>query len=634
PGDNFQRMFAVSGGAAIVSLPDFARGPGQNVDLTANSNLDVNWPVRVTGTNVQSIQFHLVYDSSLLTIVPDPAHITAVLPNWSVIVNQTTVSGTIVDLFVEAFTSNPANAFSGTNVNVVDIKATVPSSAPYGASQLLTMHGALVNEVAALNDNAIEKVYFPGDANGSGILPGSMPPSAYTGEDATIIAQVVAGIGGSTGFDATPLVDPAIVGDASGNGTLTAFDASLVAQEAAGINTPEVPDETPPGTGGTAPNDPALSIPDNFAAQVGKSVNVPVNITIEPTVVGITDATYTVTFDTNVLQFVGATYGNDFKASSGWIVNSSEPHSGTAQISLFNVTPSGNNGGQPQQLSQLVFNVLPTAALGSTPLDIAPVDPNEDGLTWTNNPSDNGSVLVVIGLRGDFNQDGHVNVADISAGQRALTDLSQYQTTYGLTAAQVQAIADVNQDGNVNNADIQSLMSLIANTGGVGTLSGNSVSSAPVVTVSVPPTFIAAAADEAATPSSVSSATPAGLSAPPAAVITSSSASVPDVTPIVVDSVTAFTAPAIADSTAAPSSQITVGAFSATSDALPTSIHGNPALPLAGSSSSSNQAPVVDNVYADLGRSVSDHSQGKHHHHDSAGAIDDYFEDLSHALLA
>ena len=86
-----------------------------------------------------------------------------------------------------------------------------------------------------------------------------------------LIARVVVGSMGSTGFDAYPLVDPAIVGDASGNGgaSLSAFDTSLIAQESAGINTPEVPDETAPGSGGSVLYDPQLSIPDNIPVATG-----------------------------------------------------------------------------------------------------------------------------------------------------------------------------------------------------------------------------------------------------------------------------------------------------------------------------------------------------------------------------
>ena len=89
-------------------------------------------------------------------------------------------------------------------------------------------------------------------------MPLSSPPNAYTAEDAALISRVIVGAMGTTGFDASPLVDPAIVGDASGNGgaSLSAFDTSLIAQESAGINTPDVARREP----GRAPADPRCTI--------------------------------------------------------------------------------------------------------------------------------------------------------------------------------------------------------------------------------------------------------------------------------------------------------------------------------------------------------------------------------------
>ena len=110
-GDNYQQSVPISvlGGTPIVSLPDFARGPGQGVDLTASNTLDTTLPVRATGVNVQGVDFKLVYDTALLTINPD--QVTAALLNWSVATNQTLV-GTIATLIVSASANLPSAAFT------------------------------------------------------------------------------------------------------------------------------------------------------------------------------------------------------------------------------------------------------------------------------------------------------------------------------------------------------------------------------------------------------------------------------------------------------------------------------------------------------------------------------------------
>ncbi len=74
---------------------------------------------------------------------------------------------------------------------------------------------------------------------------------------------------------------------------------------------------------------------------------------------------------------------------------------------------------------------------------------------------------------GDFNLDGSVNGADLSEMLNALTDIKRYQLKYGLSDAQLLAIADVNQDyvpasaaGGFNNRDIQAFLDLLLARGG------------------------------------------------------------------------------------------------------------------------------------------------------------------------
>jgi hypothetical protein len=439
-GDNYQQSVPISvlGGTPIVSLPDFARGPRQDVDLTANNTLDTTLPVRATGVNVQGVDFKLVYDTALLTINPD--QVTAVLPNWTVATNQSLV-GTIATLIVSASANLPSAAFTGTSA-FVNIIATVPGTAPYGATQVLRLVDSAINEISAKNDYAIQKVAFPGDANGSGILPSSSPPIAYTAEDAALIARVVVGATGTTGFDAYPLVDPAIVGDASGNGgaSLSAFDTSLIAQESAGINTPEVPDGTAAGSGGSALYDPLLSIPDNIPVVPGHTYELPVNIAIEPMVVGIISSTYTVKYHIDDLDFLGASNGSDFSAP-GWTMTASEQVPGTIRVSIFSTFPSGNNAGVPLQLGKLNFLVLAAANLGVSPLQIDPVDPHESGLVWT---KDDGSVRIS-NLQGDFNFDNSVDASDYVVWRKQIstvgtgsavvneTDYTIWRSNFGAT---------------------------------------------------------------------------------------------------------------------------------------------------------------------------------------------------------
>ena len=75
-----------------------------------------------------------------------------------------------------------------------------------------------------------------------------------------------------------------------------------------------------------------------------------------------------------------------------------------------------------------------------------------------------GTISVVATyLAGDFNRDGHVDVADILAMEQALADLPDYETAKALTDAQLQLIGDINGDHQLTNADLQALIALVAN---------------------------------------------------------------------------------------------------------------------------------------------------------------------------
>jgi len=63
--------------------------------------------------------------------------------------------------------------------------------------------------------------------------------------------------------------------------------------------------------------DPQLSIPDNIPVLTDHTYELPVNITIEPTVVGIISSTYTVKYDTGDLDFLGASNGATLRRLAG-----------------------------------------------------------------------------------------------------------------------------------------------------------------------------------------------------------------------------------------------------------------------------------------------------------------------------
>ena len=69
-------------------------------------------------------------------------------------------------------------------------------------------------------------------------------------------------------------------------------------------------------------------------------------------------------------------------------------------------------------------------------------------------------------LAGDLNRDGHVNSADILSMMQALTNPLSYESTYDVSAADLQLIGDMNGDNTFTNSDLQSLLNLLKSGGG------------------------------------------------------------------------------------------------------------------------------------------------------------------------
>ena len=93
--------------------------------------------------------------------------------------------------------------------------------------------------------------------------------------------------------------------------------------------------------------------------------------------------------------------------------------------------------------------------------------PSVPGLSFsTQSLYSNGLLSVFSNQLGDFNQDGHVNAADIPVMLAALSDLNAYETSHNLSAANLISIGDLDHSGAVTNADLQGLLDLLKSGGG------------------------------------------------------------------------------------------------------------------------------------------------------------------------
>src|SRR5262249_37647011 len=125
-GVDYSSSFTVAAPSSrVLSLPDFARGYGQAVNVPATGT---GLPVRISdAAGVTSVQADLFFDGSLLTIQ------TGTFPGgpFGGTLTVTAISGG-VHLSVTGLVGA-----SGTDVAIATLTASVPNTAPYAAKQIL-----------------------------------------------------------------------------------------------------------------------------------------------------------------------------------------------------------------------------------------------------------------------------------------------------------------------------------------------------------------------------------------------------------------------------------------------------------------------------------------------------------------
>jgi hypothetical protein len=373
----------------VLSVPDFARGPRQPVNVAANGTaLGTNLPIFINdASSIYSVDFTLVYDPSLLTItVPGDGVVPlgSGMPSsgWTATANF--VSAGQLKVSVSGTTPLPSGSL---NQNLVSLVAGIPEAAPYLAAEILRFTDIRVNEggIAAVGDNAIHKVAFLGDATGEGSLSGT---------DASRISRAVVGLDG--GFSAYPLTDPVIIADATGDRTLSGLDASYVARKSVNQIVPTIPDvpyflgpggiHIPYPVTNFAGVDPTVQIGDaNMAANPGDTVHAIVRITDHPQ--GLDSANFTITYDTGLLSLSNAdvTLGKSL-VGKGWTLIKNVTGSGVVYVTMYG---SPLTAGTPELLD-VAFHVRTDADGGTTILGITGLL-NEGRLTMT---PVNGSIVV------------------------------------------------------------------------------------------------------------------------------------------------------------------------------------------------------------------------------------------------
>jgi hypothetical protein len=192
----------------VLSVPGFARGPGQTVQITDSSGNDAGIPIGMSqASNVTQVGFSLTYDPTLLTI---PGAFTLSAAATRAGLSITSYAYTYVDAHHEVLSValSGGTGFTATTAEtLLTIEASVPSNAVYRDKSLLNLTNVVVNSVTGAGVSGVDVAAYPGDASGDG------------GDDAlgaSLVDQV--GSGAGTGFSAYQDLDPSIIGAVSGDG--------------------------------------------------------------------------------------------------------------------------------------------------------------------------------------------------------------------------------------------------------------------------------------------------------------------------------------------------------------------------------------------------------------------------------
>ncbi len=211
--------------AEVLGIPDFARGPNASGDTTtlvkvpndpANGG-HVGIPITIYNAgNLTSAGFTLTYNANILTVnggISDPSNAGAVFHMMSNVLSADGIHS------VAKFAFSDAAILSGTQI-LGDITAYVPYAArsQYQVKDLLALGNITVNSGATVvPGSAVDVNAYFGDVNGDHHVDAL---------DKALLANVASTL--NTGFSAFTLLDPAIIGDLSGDNAVTSNSTSLV----------------------------------------------------------------------------------------------------------------------------------------------------------------------------------------------------------------------------------------------------------------------------------------------------------------------------------------------------------------------------------------------------------------------
>jgi N-acetylneuraminic acid mutarotase len=378
---NYTTKFTTANAAkAILSIPDFARGPTSESSIKVPNDAAAGIPITLSGaSSVTDVTFSLTYNPALLAVTGAATGDASAAGSTFTLVAAKSSPGTAV------FSFHDDTPQSGTVV-LGDIVADVPDSAAnlYKAKELLSLGSVTVNGAAFAGTvaNGLHVNAYFGDVSGD-----HASPKPITGVDVAVAQTVAAGGANSPiGLAAFPLVDPAIIGDIGGDASIDATAVSDLAAFTSNLNPPEIPTAFITITANGP--DPTLSLQGRMKDEGGRMNRSndpahPSSFSLQPSVSvvlddphpagsnGMTEAILALKYDPSVLSLSASdiTLGSIPSEGKGWQLNAVvDQATGQIAIELFSMTPIATD--QAGSLVNIAFHVLPTASVPVTAVQL------------------------------------------------------------------------------------------------------------------------------------------------------------------------------------------------------------------------------------------------------------------------
>jgi len=454
-GDDYRTRFDfLSIGAGVLSLPDFMRGPGQAVNVPATGKL---LPVSFSSPGgMHSLVFTVDYDPHLLDITDAMAG--SGLPAGSEVRLESAARDTGGQRARITVILPDKTALAAGSTRLVDLVAQVPVSAPYGAKHILdlsveSIDGGALPAGSVADDDALHLVGYFGDTSGN---------AAYSTLDGQQIQRVLVKL--DPGFAAYPNVDPLIIADINGSGTLTSIDASRVLQEVSYLTGASSVDrvEIPPIPAGIGPlrfsgPDPRVDIPVDAIADPGELVTVPIRI---DTAVGLEAVQLRIGYDASRFDFVGVRRGS-LTGDFGWFITGQESGRITVDMSRLDALQEGSG-----TLLDIDLRVRADALPGVSAVDLQYASLNDGRLT-----------LNVVPQLGADATDGRITIVGKAVDTRSPVLVAQPVLAEDATVVAAPERAAGTPSDTLPGAQMQ----VFAGWWQAAPISGSATSSAPVI---------------------------------------------------------------------------------------------------------------------------------------------------------